>query len=223
MTEIITERAFTPSAYVWTIFANDIAERLETHTHDSLRRPLASPVTFTIPARREWFGQHRRSGAVLGPFGSREEAQAAVDADDDAKASEWTAWLNVKEFLGFVATGVFASCIAGVICAFIPAIEWSWFLSLFGVAEHDFPNRNTYAVDCVFIFGFFAVHWCSEGGPPRPWRGILTGRMAKRIGVLVFSFFAIVMLATVVIDFIDTGTISLCKPHYHMTADGSCQ
>ena len=84
MTEINTERAFRPSNYGWTIFTNDIPERLETHSHDSLRRPLASPVTFTIPARREWFGQHRRSGTILGPFGSREEAQAAVDADDAA-------------------------------------------------------------------------------------------------------------------------------------------
>lgn len=60
MTEISTERAFRPSSYGWTIFANDIPECLETHTHDSLRRPLSSPVTFTIPARREWFGQHRK-------------------------------------------------------------------------------------------------------------------------------------------------------------------
>ena len=81
MNEIITERPFTQSNYGWTIFANDIPERLETHTHDSLRRPLSSPVTFTIPARREWLGQHRRSGKILGPFGSQEEAQAAVDAD----------------------------------------------------------------------------------------------------------------------------------------------
>jgi hypothetical protein len=71
MTEISTERAFRPSSYGWTIFANDIPERLETHTHDSLRRPLACPVTFTIPARREWFGQHRQSGNLLGPFGSQ--------------------------------------------------------------------------------------------------------------------------------------------------------
>jgi hypothetical protein len=35
MNEIITERLFTQSNYGWTIFANDIPERLETHTHDS--------------------------------------------------------------------------------------------------------------------------------------------------------------------------------------------
>ena len=81
MTEIDTKGVLRPSTYGWTIFANDIPERLETHTHDSLRRPLSSPVTFTIPARREWFGQHRRGGKILGPFGSQEEAQAAVDAD----------------------------------------------------------------------------------------------------------------------------------------------
>ncbi len=150
MTEIITERAFTQSNYGWTIFANHIPERLETHTHDSLRRPLASPVNFIIPARREWFGQHRQSGAVLGPFGSRDEAQAAVDADYAAKSAEWTARLHVKEFLGFVAGEIFASCILGVMCAFIPAMVMApavW---------------GRYAVVCVFIFGFFVMSWCSE-------------------------------------------------------------
>jgi hypothetical protein len=41
MTAINPERASTQSDYGWTILANDIPERLETHTHDSLRRPLA--------------------------------------------------------------------------------------------------------------------------------------------------------------------------------------
>ena len=43
MNQTIAERAVTQSTYGWTIFANDIPERVETHTHDSLRRPLASP------------------------------------------------------------------------------------------------------------------------------------------------------------------------------------
>jgi hypothetical protein len=146
MTEIVTEQ----SSYGWTIFANDIPERLETHTHDSLRRPLASPVTFTIPARREWFGQHRRNGAVLGPFDSGEQAQAAVDADYASKSAEWTARLHVQEFLGFAAGEIFASCVLGVICAFIPAM----------VMASDVWGR--YAVVCAFIFGFFLMSWCSE-------------------------------------------------------------
>jgi hypothetical protein len=157
MTAINPERASTQSDYGGTIFANDIPERLETRTHDSLRRPLASPVTFTIPARREWFGQHRRSGNILGPFGSQEEAQAAVDADYAAKSAEWTARLHVKEFLGFVAGEIFASCVFGVICAFIPAM-----------AMAPMSRSLRYAVVCVFIFGFFVMSWYSENGPPRP-------------------------------------------------------
>jgi hypothetical protein len=76
MTAINPERASTQSDYGWTIFANDIPERLETRTHDSLRRPLASPVTFTIPARREWFGQLPASQKVQGyyRFGDSERA-----------------------------------------------------------------------------------------------------------------------------------------------------
>ena len=192
MTEISTERAFRPSSYGWTIFANDIPERLETHSHDSLRRPLASPVTFTIPARREWFGQHRPSGATLGPFGSREEAQAAVDADDAAKSAEWTARLHVEEFLRFVAGEIFASCVLGVICAFIPA------MLLAGAVQDDLSNWNpypAYAVVCVFIVGFFVMSWCSENGPPRPGRGVLKRGTRKRIGIVVLSFFAITLLA----------------------------
>jgi hypothetical protein len=108
MNQTITERAFTQSGYGWT-FAKDIPERLETHTHDSLKRPLASPVTFTIPARREWFGQHCRSGKILGPFRSQEEAKSAVDADYAAESAEWTARLHVEGFLRFVAGEIFAS------------------------------------------------------------------------------------------------------------------
>jgi hypothetical protein len=211
MTEINTEREFTPSNYGWTIFANDIPERLETHSHDSLRRPLASPVNFIIPARREWFGQHRRSGAVLGPFGSREEAQAAVDADYAAKSAEWTARLHVKEFLGFVAGEIFASCVLGVICAFIPAMVMApavW---------------GRYAVVCVFIFGFFVMSWYSENGPPRPGRGVLKRGTRKRIGIVVLSFFVIAFLVMVGVEWIDTGTLSLCKSPYHMTANDDCQ
>ena len=220
MTEINTERAFRPSNYGWTIFANDIPERLETHTHDSLRRPLASPVTFTIPARREWFGQHLPSGATLGPFGSREEAQAAVDADDAAKSAEWTARLHVEEFLRFVVGEIFASCVLGVICAFIPA------MLLAGAVQDDLSNWNpypAYAVVCVFIFGFFVMSWYSENGPPRPGRGVLKRGTRKRIGIVVLSFFVIALLVMVGVEWIDTGTISLCKPSYHMTADGDCQ
>jgi hypothetical protein len=210
MTEINTEREFTPSNYGWTIFANDIPERLETHTYDSLR-PLASPVTFTIPARREWFGQHRRSGNVLGPFGSQEEAQAAVDADYAAKSAEWTARLHVKEFLGFVAGEIFASCVLGVICAFIPAMVMAP-----AVWGH-------YAVVCVFIFGFFVMSWYSENGPPRPGRGVLKRGTRNRIGIVVLSFFVIAFLAMVGVEWIDTGTLSLCKPPYQMTAVDGCQ
>jgi hypothetical protein len=220
MNEIITERPLTQSNYGWTIFANDIPERLETHTHDSLRRPLASPVTFTIPARREWFGQHRRSGKILGPFRSQEEAQAAVDADCAAETTEWTARLHVEEFLRFVAGEIFASCVLGVICAFIPA------MLLAGVLQGDLPNWNpypAYAVVCVFIFGFFVMSWCSENGPPRPGRGVLKRGVRKRIGIVVLSFFVIGLLVMVGVEWIDTGAISLCKPSYHMTADGDCR
>ena len=220
MNEIITERPFTQSNYGWTIFANDIPERLETHTHDSLRRPLSSPVTFTIPARREWLGQHRRSGKILGPFGSQEEAQAAVDADYAAESAEWAARLHVKEFLRFVAGEIFASCVLGVICAFIPA------MLLAGAVQDDLSNWNpypAYAVVCLFIFGFFVMSWCSENGPPRPGRGVLKRGARKRIGIVVLSFFIIGLLVIVGVEWIDTGTISLCKPSYHMTADGDCQ
>jgi hypothetical protein len=211
MTETSTVREFRPSSYGWTIFANDIPERLETHTHDSLRRPLASPVSFIIPARREWFGRHCRSGDVLGPFGSREEAQAAVDADYAAKSAEWTARLHVKEFLGFVAGEIFASCVLGVICAFIPAMVMApavW---------------GRYAVVCVFIFGFFVMSWYSENGPPRPGRGVLKRGTRKRIGIVVLSFFVIALLVMVGAEWIDTGTLSLCKSPYHMTAYDDCQ
>ena len=220
MTEINTERAFRPSNYGWTIFANDIPERLETHSHDSLRRPLASPVTFTIPARHEWFGQHRPSGATLGPFGSREEAQAAVDADDAAKSAEWTARLHVEEFLRFVVGEIFASCVLGVICAFIPA------MLLAGAVQDDLSNWNpypAYAVVCVFIFGFFVMSWCSENGPPRPGRGVLKRGTRKRIGIVLLSFFVIALLVMVGVEWIDTGTLSLCKSPYHMTAYDDCQ
>ena len=146
MKEIITEQPFTQSNYRWTIFANDIPERLETHTHHSLRRPLSSPVTFTIPARREWFGQYRRSGKILGPFGSQEEAQAAVDADYAAESAEWAARLHVKEFLRFVAGEIFASCVLGVICAFIPA------MLLAGAVQDDLSNWNVPRLrGCVLV------------------------------------------------------------------------
>jgi len=40
---------------------------------------------------------------------------------------------------------------------------------------------------------------------------------------VVLSFFVIGLLVMVGVEWIDTGTISLCKPSYHMTADGDCQ
>ena len=117
----------------------------------------------------------------------------------------------MKEFLGFVAGEIFASCVLGVICAVIPAMVMApavW---------------GRYAVVCVFIFGFFVMSWCSENGPPRPGRGVLKRGTRKRIGIVVLSFFVIALLVMVGVEWIDTGTISLCKPSYHMTVDGDCQ
>jgi len=150
----------------------------------------------------------------------KEEAQAAVDADYAAKSAEWTARLHVKEFLGFVAAEIFASCVLGLICAFIPA------MLLAGAVQDDLSNWNpypAYAVVCVFIFGFFVMSWYSENGPPRPGRGVLKRGARKRIGIVVLSFFVIALLVMVGVESIDTGTISLCKPSYHMTVDGDCQ
>jgi len=67
------------------------------------------------------------------------------------------------------------------------------------------------------------MSWYSENGPPRPGRGVLKRGTRKRIGIVVLSFFVIALLVMVGAEWIDTGTISLCKPSYHMTVDGDCQ